>query len=33
MKIQNISKYAMLGVIGLSLVVFILFFLLGWATM
>ena len=30
MKIQNISKYAMLGVIGLSLVVFILFFLLGW---
>lgn len=30
MKIQNISKYAMLGVMGLSAVVFILFFAIGW---
>lgn len=30
MKIQNISKYAMLGVIGVSAIVFILFFFIGW---
>lgn len=30
MKIQFISKYAMLGVIGVSAVVFLLFFFVGW---
>ena len=30
MKIQNISKYAMLCVIGVSVLVFLLFFLIGW---
>lgn len=30
MKIQNISKYVMLGVIGVSTIVFLLFFFVGW---
>lgn len=30
MKIQNISKYAMLGVMGLTALVFLLFFCVGW---